>query len=68
MLSEKGGLLGNCLCFNDSWNMAFSGQVEFCQWYRGSICMTAISRMKMVEFPTKVYSVIQTIYSRKFCE
>ena len=30
ILSEKGGLFGNCLCFNDSWSIAFSGQVEFC--------------------------------------
>ena len=49
MLSEEGGLFGNCLCFNDSWSITFSDQVEFCQWYRGSICMTAISRVKGVE-------------------
>ena len=49
MLSEEGGLFGNCLCFNDSWSITFSGQVEFCQWYRGSICMTAISGVKKVE-------------------
>ena len=30
MLSEKGGLFGNCLCFNDSWSITFSGQVDFC--------------------------------------
>ena len=30
ILSEKGGLFGNCLCFNDSWSIAFIGQVEFC--------------------------------------
>ena len=30
ILSEKGGLFGNCLCFNDSWSITFSGQVEFC--------------------------------------
>ena len=30
MLSEKGGLFGNCFCFNDSWNVAFGYRVEFC--------------------------------------
>ena len=30
ILSEKGGLFGNCLCFNDSWSIAFSGQIDFC--------------------------------------
>ena len=30
ILSEKGGLFGNCLCFNDSWSITFSGQVDFC--------------------------------------
>ena len=49
MLGEKGGLFGGCLCFNDSWNVAFGYRVEFCWWYRGSICMTAISGVKKVE-------------------
>ena len=30
ILSEEGGLFGNCLCINDSWSITFSGQVEFC--------------------------------------
>ena len=30
ILSEKGGLFGNCLCFDDSWNITFSGWVDFC--------------------------------------
>ena len=29
ILSEKGGLFGNCLCFSDSWSIAFSGWVSF---------------------------------------
>ena len=29
-LSEKGGLFGVCLCFNDGLAMTFSGQVDFC--------------------------------------
>ena len=29
ILSEKGGLFGNCLCFNDSWSIAFSGEADF---------------------------------------
>ena len=30
ILSEKGGLFGVCLCFNDGLAMTFSGQVDFC--------------------------------------
>ena len=30
ILSEKGGLFGNFLCFSDSWSIAFSGQKGFC--------------------------------------
>ena len=30
ILSKKGGHFGNCLCFNDSWSITFSGQIDFC--------------------------------------